>query len=257
MIKTMPDFIIGGAPRSGTTYLCHLLAKHPSVFVAKPYIPEPKVLVAPFSGEDIRTQIEGRYRQLFQEAPTGTKLVEKTSYYLESREAASLIREHMPNVKMIFILREPVARAYSNYQRTVRNGLEKMDFLAACRQEKDRTDPFAADKPYVKPFNYLERGKYDEFFAHYLSFMKKENIAVFLQDQIQGDLERMVHRLFAFMNIEQLNAREIDPGMVNDENEIELTDQATIYELKEFFTPNMRRLQEMVDVDLSCWGYKL
>src|SRR5262245_65457671 len=39
----IPDFVVGGAPRSGTTFLCELLAKHPKVYVARPFIPEPKV----------------------------------------------------------------------------------------------------------------------------------------------------------------------------------------------------------------------
>ena len=43
----LPDIVIGGAPRSGTTFLCELLAKHPDVFIARPVIPEPKVLILP------------------------------------------------------------------------------------------------------------------------------------------------------------------------------------------------------------------
>ena len=44
---TRPTFIIGGAPRSGTNFLCHALDRHPAVYMAKPYMPEPKVFMGP------------------------------------------------------------------------------------------------------------------------------------------------------------------------------------------------------------------
>jgi hypothetical protein len=50
----VPDVVIGGAPRSGTTFLCELLAKHPSVYVAMPFIPEPKARIRA-SGRDAIT----------------------------------------------------------------------------------------------------------------------------------------------------------------------------------------------------------
>jgi hypothetical protein len=47
----LPDIVIGGAPRSGTTFLCELLAKHPQIHVAQPFIPEPKIcMVEPADG---------------------------------------------------------------------------------------------------------------------------------------------------------------------------------------------------------------
>src|ERR1700736_5390855 len=81
----VPDIIIGGAPRSGTTFLCELLAKHPGIFIAKPFIPEPKVCMMPHSDGD--AGLLQRYAAFFSDAPPNAIHVEKTSYYLENADA--------------------------------------------------------------------------------------------------------------------------------------------------------------------------
>src|SRR5688572_30906922 len=128
MSASLPDFIIGGAPRSGTTFLCHALEKHPAVFIARPYIPEPKVFMG--KEQSIPTYL-ARYKSFFAAARPGQVLGEKTSYYLESEQACRLIRQATPGVRLVFIVREPVARAYSNYLRSKHNGLETLPFAEA------------------------------------------------------------------------------------------------------------------------------
>src|SRR5438309_12092486 len=80
-----PDVVIGGAPRSGTTFLCELVGKHPSVFIARPFIPEPKVCMTPHPDGD--PGLLQRYADIFADAPLQSVRIEKTSYYLENAQA--------------------------------------------------------------------------------------------------------------------------------------------------------------------------
>src|SRR5262245_57820083 len=103
-----PTFLIGGAPRSGTTFLSEALDRHPDVRMARPVIPEPKVFFGPLLDE---AGYRARYAELFAGCNGERALGEKTSNYFESAEACDRIARFLPHVRVLVILREPVARA--------------------------------------------------------------------------------------------------------------------------------------------------
>ena len=138
----IPDVVIGGAPRSGTMFLLSL-AKHPQVYVARPFIPEPKVCMTPHPAGD--AGLLGRYSAVFASAPPGCVRVEKTSAYFENAEARERLTRLLPEARFAFILREPVARAYSNWSRSRAQGLETLSFEAALELEERAPASAAAD----------------------------------------------------------------------------------------------------------------
>ena len=142
------DAIIGGAPRSGTTFLCELLAKHPDVFVAKPFIPEPKVCMTPHPDGD--AGLLQRYATFFSDAPRRAIRVEKTSYYLENAAARERLVRILPLARFVFILREPVERAYSNWMRSRDNGLETLP-LRGCHRARAQPGVAAPAAPGLCP----------------------------------------------------------------------------------------------------------
>src|SRR6266536_1217140 len=81
-------FLIGGAPRSGTTYLCEALDTHPDIVIARPFIPEPKVFMTPADGPSAYRE---RYRRFFGPETADRQRGEKTSNYLENAEACERI----------------------------------------------------------------------------------------------------------------------------------------------------------------------
>ena len=131
----LPDFIIGGAPRSGTTWLYALLDRHPDVFMARPVAPEPKFFLV----DDLYEKGLQYYSDTwFSTAAAASLAGEKSTDYLESGAAAGRIARDLPGVQLIFILREPTERAYSNYLWTRTNGLEIQDFASALVAEDER-----------------------------------------------------------------------------------------------------------------------
>lgn len=115
-----PDFIIVGAPRSGSTYLMENLNSHPQVFMPKP--------AGEHSTGDLHffdvSREEGRlnysrglawYLGHFAEARPSQVAGEKTADYLADEEACSLIHDALGPIQIIIILRDPVARAYSHF----------------------------------------------------------------------------------------------------------------------------------------------
>src|SRR5258708_23583776 len=86
--------------------------------------------------------------------------IEKPSYYVENAEARKRLIRILPRAKFVFILREPVERAYSNWMRSRLNGLETLPFEEAIEQELGRVSPLPPHQAYARPFDYLTRGRY-------------------------------------------------------------------------------------------------
>jgi Sulfotransferase family len=246
-----PTFIIGGAPRSGTTLLCHALERHPDVYIAKPYLPEPKVFLGPEQGQ---TQYQARYAELFADAGDRRALGEKTSRYFESAAACQRIRTHLPEVRMLFILREPVARAYSNYLWSAKNGLETLPFEDAVDLEGRRDAPAAA--AHARPFDYLARGDYDVFARWYYDAFGRDAVRFCLYEELIAEAEPVLHDLQRFVGVEPIRLGVADLGVINSAREvgpaIRLETEAR---LRRRMAPIVQRFRALTGLDLGAWGY--
>jgi Sulfotransferase domain len=249
----LPTFIIGGAPRSGTTYLAEVLSRHPEVFMPKPLLPEPKVFFGP------RLSVEAyreRYRKLFAQANGHRLLGEKTSNYLENPDLGELIQAVAPDVQMIFIVREPVARAYSNYLWSTKNRLETLSFEEAVAREGTRASPLPPENLHAKPFDYLIRGNYDALSAPYMAAFEPGRIRFFLYEDITLRPKQFVRELQEFVGAEPLPFEQLDVGVVNSAREVgPALDPQTDHQLRERMRPAVQRFAALTGLDISSWGY--
>lgn len=258
-LEQVPQFIIGGAPRSGTTYLAMGLDRHPDVVMAKPLIPEPKVFLgAPKTNDEYLAA----YRGYFSEAQSNVKLGEKSSAYFENDDVPDRLHQFFhkylkTKIKLIFILREPVSRAYSNYLRSRANGFEKLSFLEAIDAEDDRPSPFGPEKSYVRPFAYAARGHYDLFAKRYMELFARDEIHFSLYEDIGQGENNIWPALMRFLEIDPVAENGLDVGVVNSSS---AKDEPLPEGMKEELMPRFRehvwRFQDMTGVDVSGWGYR-
>jgi Sulfotransferase domain len=250
----VPDIIIGGAPRSGTTFLCELLAKHPGVFIAKPFIPEPKVCMTPHPDGD--AGLLQRYGVLFSDATPHAIRVEKTSYYLENAAARERLVRILPNAKFVFILREPVERAYSNWVRSRLNGIETLPFEDAIEREPDRVSPLPPQQAYARPFDYLSRGRYGSLIEAWISTVGRERLAIYIFEAAIAAPDAFVLDLQRFIGVDPLPWSALATGKINAiERGIEGLDERTAATLREKMRPEVEHLARIADVDVGRWGY--
>jgi len=165
-VHHLPDFIIAGAPRSGTTWLYFLAQRHPQLAMAQPGVPEPKFFLV---DELWRRGVDYYSTKWFDSLPGGRVLGEKSTNYLESTEVAERIYRALPRVKLIFLLRNPVDRAYSNYLWSRQNGLETETFERALALEEQRERDLAANLRYARPHAYFSRGLYARHLARFIA----------------------------------------------------------------------------------------
>ncbi len=190
----LPNFLLIGTAKAGTTSLYHYLRQHPDVFM--PAVKEPRFFAyldapPPMKGPGDRASNEAAgavytmadYRALF-DAVEGEQAVGEASVnYLYSPTAPERIHEHLPDVQLIAVLRNPIERAYSHYLHLLSAGREPLrDFDAALEAEEDRRQ-----KGWEWSWHYTRMGFYHEQLTRYLEHFDRDQLAVYLFDDFTED----------------------------------------------------------------------
>jgi Sulfotransferase domain len=152
--------LIIGAQRCGTTYLRSLLDSHPQITMARPARPEPKVFLSAELALRGREWYEATY---FAHARSEILLGEKSTSYLEHPEAADRATSVLGLAEIVVMLRDPVARAVSNWQFSNENGLEDRPLDEAVADNLRGPRDWDRAVSSVSPFAYLERGRYADY----------------------------------------------------------------------------------------------
>jgi hypothetical protein len=207
--RSLPDFLIIGAPKAGTTALHAALTQHPEVFMSQPK--EPKYWLcddAPppaWRGPgDKHSQQEwvwrrGDYERLFEPAVGGQVRGESTPFYLWSRGAHRRIAEHLPDVKLIAVVRDPIDRAYSNWMHLWSDGLEPVsDFESAFALQRERVE--AGWAPF---WRYADLGRYGEQLMHVYRYVDPQRVLVLRYRTVVDDPRAAVDRACRFLDITQ------------------------------------------------------
>lgn len=136
----LPDFFIIGAAKAGTTSLYALLERHPDIFMPHPKEPEF------FARDDHYGQGIESYATLFEDAAPHQIAGEASTLYSLAPffgQTAARISQHVPQAKLIYVLREPVGRAYSFYVQLIKNYQNVTGDKAVHRSFEEFIDPTA------------------------------------------------------------------------------------------------------------------
>jgi hypothetical protein len=206
----LPDFLVIGAPKAGSTAVHDALVRHPQLFLSTPK--EPKFFLTggrrpqrrDHSGPgDAHSRLEwvwerDRYERLFDAAPPGTLRGESTPFYLWDTAAHLRMRVLVPDAKLIAIIRDPIDRAYSNWTHLRADGLEpEPDFVTACRLE-----PVRAARGFAPFWRYLDLGRYGEQLEHLCSLYPREQVHVLRYKDLIDDQQATLDAIFAFLGVD-------------------------------------------------------
>jgi hypothetical protein len=247
----LPDFIIGGAPRSGTTWLYELLDRHPEIYMAKPVKPEPKFFLV----DHVYAKGVAFYAETwFAAAPPGRRAGEKSTDYLESRAAAERMAHDIPGVQLIFILREPAERAYSNYLWSRMNGLETETFEDALALEEERERSLPDRLKFARPYSYFSRGLYADLLHPYFDRFPREQVLVLKFEDILARPEALARRAHRFLGVAE-RPRDVETlGVINPASKDGLPfDPGTRRALLDRYAEPNRRLAAMLGGDFELW----
>jgi len=201
-----PNFFIVGTQRSGTTSLWAHLRKHPQVFL--PEVKEPGYFASSlgpvpprqakrFSHGDLCPDDLIRYQSLYKGALQRVAIGDASAYYLWEADAAAKIRKVSPDARIIIMLRDPVDRAYSHYLLSTMQGDEHRPFLRALRE-----DYAHKQKGWWTSQLYVDQGLYYSQVRRYLETFGKEQVAIFLFDDLKRNPVELFTKVALHLGIE-------------------------------------------------------
>jgi hypothetical protein len=194
---TLPNFLVIGAMKSGTTALYYYLEQHPQIYMSP--VKEPNFFCfegrEDLDGESI-TRI-GPYQDLFRHVSSEKAIGEASHCYLYEPKAAARIKYYVPDAKLIAVLRNPIDRAYSHFLHMVRNGTETLaDFAQVLQEEETGAYQERGSQ------HYIGRGLYYGQLKRYFDTFDRDQVRVYLYEDLSNVPIDTLQDAFRFLGVD-------------------------------------------------------
>lgn len=206
--RVLPNFIIVGTVRSGTTSLYYNICEHPSV-VSAAYDE------IGFFDSNYHLGLNW-YRSMFPTENEMKELREKTGmsitgedtpFYFWKKEVVDRIYDILPKVKIIVIFRNPVDRAYSNYNLGIRSKTETLTFEDAVDEEIKFLDEHSFRDSIDRRRSYLSKGIYEKQVKLWFDIFPKEQIHILSTEKMNQNPQDTLQKIFEFLNLPKYNIK--------------------------------------------------
>jgi len=263
-LRVLPDFLVIGGQRCGTDSLFKDLGLHPCV------VPATRKEVSYFTrhfamGEAwYRTHFPTRARLAVRRRRVHARVAsfEATPDYLFHPLAPERAAHLVPDAKLVALLRDPLARAYSHYRHMVRLGFEDLSFDEAIAREEERTAPDRArlrDDPLGHPaqllrYSYAARGAYAEQLERWFTHFRRDRVLVVRSEDFFHRPARTFGEILEFLELPAWqpgafpNYSRPQPGT----GERGPSDAAKA-DLARYFAPRNEQLSALLGRDMA-WG---
>ena len=242
MVK--PTFLCIGAQKSGTTSLINYLNQHPDIFMQNG---EPHF----FDTAELTETNIIKYENTFNTC----KLIigEKSPSYNYLQYAIDRIYNYNPNMKLILILREPISRAFSQYnmvlaqnKKSLNDVNEKQIITDFEKEENIKLSEIKCNGNY-----YIIRGKYDEIITYILSKFSKENLYIGISEEIRANKNKY-NDIFNFLGAKSLNEinENVDTHIIRYDKSIPKILEQKLYHI---YKPHNERLYKMLGRKIDIW----
>lgn len=193
-----PNFFIVGAPRCGTTTLHEILSQHPDIFMSK--VKEPhyfsSIQFPPLEKKILSvTNDKRKYLKLFKGSEHYNLRGESSTYYLSDIKSPAIIKQSIPNAKVIIVLRNPIERAFSHYLLYNRRGEQNRSFL-------QQIEYLVEEKKSINPvYDIVELGKYYSHIKNYLKHFDLSDIHILFLDNLKNNPESTLSDIYQFLEV--------------------------------------------------------
>jgi len=201
---TLPNFIIIGAAKCGTTSLCHHLNQHPQIFISpqkEPRFFAPEFYTKHTNGlicKNSRRESMSleKYANLFAEIKDEKAIGEASTEYLFYPQVPPRIKSTISDVKLIVVLRDPSERAFSAYCYQLRDGCENLSFKQALLEEEKRKR-----NNWRPGWLYKQAGLYAEQILRYIAIFESYQLKICLHEQLESQPLETLQEIFDFLEV--------------------------------------------------------
>jgi hypothetical protein len=204
-MANLPNFLVIGAEKAGTTSLDDYLRQHPQIYMSpmkEPRYFAPEFYTVYYHGPRVGSRstpmTEAQYHALFADLGEQRAVGEVSPQYLYLPDCAERIYQQLPHAKVVIILRDPVDRAFSAYCYQQRCGFEAgVSFEDALALEEQRV------RDHWRPvWHYQHLGLYADQVERYLNLFPKEQVRVWLYDQLRADSVGLAQSVYDFLGVD-------------------------------------------------------
>ncbi len=235
----LPNFIIAGGVATGTSFLSATLAHHPDIYLPKIQRPEPNFFHYSWK---FNQGMEWYQKTWFHEVGNQRAVGERSSLLLPSDVAAKRIKQAVPDVKLIFCLRNPLERAWGNYRFTVLEGLEPLSFDEAILCEPQRIKQAVDKWAEVQPHAYLTRSRYSAHLEEFFALFGRERILLLKSEDLGRNPQENVKRVCEFLDVDSTVSLPMPPNYSSPS----VIDRALQMELRNYFGDRFPELVECI-----------
>ncbi|MCM8775504.1 MAG: sulfotransferase domain-containing protein [Candidatus Omnitrophica bacterium] len=269
-LRVLPDFLVIGGQKCGTTFLFSLLKCHPAVRMPL----QKEIHFFDYPGHFAkglawyRSHFPLRFSSFWHRGHHGQGFItgEASPYYLYHPHAPKRIFETLPNMKFVVLLRNPIDRAYSHYFHEVRHGFEKLSFEEAVDGEEARLshdrERLFRDEAYYSfshhHYSYLARGIYVDQLKTWFRFFPRANFFIAQSEKFFSDPKRVGAQVFQFLGLSTeglwplVGARRSGIDR-NGGGRYPEMNPSIRQRLRDYFKPHNERLTALLGIDFS-WG---
>lgn len=248
--RVLPDFLIIGAMKCGTSSLFEYLKLHPWVWADKKEI----CYFALNFAQGInwyRSHFPTDAYKKFANKILNKDLItgEACPYYLLNPHTPRRVYETIPQAKIIVILRNPVDRAHSHYYHNYNRRFETLSFEEAIEAEQERLqveiEKLRGDEYYISykhyTFSYLLKGEYVDQLINWMKFFPREQFLILKFEHFFSDPASNIKQVLAFLNLPDW---ELKKTWVHNQGSYPAMSETLRSRLSEYFAPHNRKLEE-------------
>jgi len=208
----LPDYVICGVQKGGTTSLRTYLQQHPQIVMTG--LGEVHFFDAHYADGErwyrrhFPSMFTCAYHKYVRKAPL--VIGESSPFYLAHPFAAKRAKQHIPDAKLIVLLRNPIDRAFSHYQHNRKAGRENgVSFEQALDRESERisvgraqlfADGNLSDKNY-RYYAYAERGIYVDQLMNWMQYFPRKQFLILKSEEFFADTARVMRKVQTFLRI--------------------------------------------------------
>lgn len=241
------SFLVGGVQKAGTTALFSYLREHPQLVA-------PRCKEIHFFDDEDMDWSHPEYGRLLDNFPSvtgGRLLFDATPIYLYWPFALDRIAAYRADMKFVFMFRDPIDRAWSQWRMLASRGREQRPFGVCIRQDSPNLFRHAPHHPERRLRSLVERGLYGQQLRRVWELFPRENVLLLEQQELREQPARVLQQVAAFLHLKPFpntDKRRIFVGQdMGDPQE------ADVAFLQGIFAEDIRLFRDMCGFSIDDW----
>lgn len=245
------SFLVAGVQKAGTTALHSYLLQYPHLSLSK------QKESHFFDNETTNWAAPNyvAYESCDRSRAKLTIVGEITPIYIYWPTSMKRIRRYNPDMKLIFLFRQPVQRAWSQWKMEYARGSETKSFSWAIREGRARLATYDEMPGYHRVFSYVERGFYGEQLQRVLHLFPREQLLLLLSEDLKADPTRIIQQISGFLGVPELEGeiKKLELHVSPQTDNLTTLSETDATYLRNLYSDDLKHFAELSGLNVTTW----